>query len=108
MMEQDSGPLKFPPRKAPRSGEVESRSLRRREMEDDADMPNPADVRRLNDNVTRRCPNCKKEIFDDAEVCYHCGDAVVTGSSRGQSPWVVVVIALIIVAFLFSYVWRFF
>jgi len=109
MMDQDSGPLKFPPRPAPRSGDVESRGLRRRAEEDeDEGMPNPADVKRLNENVTRRCPSCKKEIYDDAEVCYHCGDAVVASRSRGQSPWVIIVVAAVILGFMISYVWRLF
>ncbi|MBX9738108.1 MAG: hypothetical protein K2X32_14395 [Phycisphaerales bacterium] len=107
-MDQEPSPMKFPPRKAPKTGEVVSAGLQRRGPDDDADMPNPADVQRLNDNVTKRCSSCKKEIYDDAEVCYHCGDAVVSGSARGPRPWVVVVIVVVIAAFLFSFIGRLF
>lgn len=52
-------------------------------------------------DVTRKCPECRKEVFDDAAICYHCGHAferTTAGSSR-TPRWIIVTIVLIIAAF---------
>jgi hypothetical protein len=86
-------------RKAPVSGEVVGRRPARRDEEFD-EGPLQQDIERF-DNPTRTCPECKKDVFDDSAVCYHCGHAfenTAAGSTKAK-PWTVVVVVLIIAAF---------
>lgn len=106
-MPDDSDRGSFPIRPAPRDGNVEARPLRRRPSDEDAGLPNPDDVKRLNDPAVRRCRNCKKEIYEDTDICYHCGEAQMAGSGRPRL-WVVIVIIIMIVAFLWSSIRGFF
>ena len=50
---------------------------------------------------TRTCPECNKEVSDDAAVCYHCGHAFerTTAGSAKSPNWIVITIVLIIAAF---------
>jgi hypothetical protein len=98
------------PRRAPVSGEVEpstrGRSLRRGgDIEDDGG-PSAEDIERFS-HATRKCPNCRKEVFDDVDVCYHCGEAIVQ-ASKGPKPWVLIVVVLMIIGFIITSVGRFF
>jgi len=43
------------------------------------------------------CPHCKKPIPHDATMCLYCGQESVW---RKKSPWVTIVVALLIVALL--------
>lgn len=86
-------------RRAPSGGDVVP--ARKRAQRDEFDeFPSEEDIERFN-NVTRTCPECGKEVFDDAALCYHCGhafDRTTEGSTRSKM-WVVVVVVLIIAAF---------
>lgn len=55
--------------------------------------------------VTRECPECKAELFDDAEVCWKCGHAL-SGRSRGQPMWAVVTAVVLIVTIMVWWVAR--
>jgi uncharacterized protein (DUF983 family) len=86
-----------PIRKAPTSGEVVSRNkLARR---DDDDGPSARDLEQFGD-VTRTCPSCNKEVFDDAEVCYHCGHAMDRKADAKHSDFKSIVVILVIVGLL--------
>lgn len=50
--------------------------------------PSPEDIERFSD-VTRTCPECKGEVHDDAEICYHCGHVFGESSLSRVPPWVV-------------------
>lgn len=68
--------------------------------------PSADDIERFGD-VTRTCPECKKEVFDDAAVCYHCGHAferTAPGSSRGPM-WIIITILVLIAAFVITTFW---
>jgi len=67
------------------------------------DGPSPDDLERFGD-VTRTCPECGKQVYDDAAVCYHCAHAFEreSGARRGPTVFVVVVVMLLIVAFLIT------
>lgn len=69
-----------------------------REVHDEPDLgPTPDDIRRFSD-VTRKCPNCGQETFDDALQCHQCGHAFGDGSPESQPvSKVVIVVALIII-----------
>jgi hypothetical protein len=86
---------------APRSGEVgQARPRRSRTPRELDELPSDEDVERFGD-VTRTCPECGKEVFDDAAVCYHCGYAFekTTAGSSPSPKWIVITVIVIIVAF---------
>lgn len=47
--------------------------------------------------MTRSCPSCGKDVYDDAVSCYHCGADMET-PRHAQMPkvWIVVVVLLLI------------
>lgn len=85
-------------RRAPASGDVVPSRKKRGHDEDDLDEnPSMEDIERFSD-VTRTCPECRKEVFDDAAVCYHCGHAferTTAGSTRSKG-WVVAVVIVLV------------
>jgi hypothetical protein len=86
-------------RRAPSGGDVVP-SRKRAVREEIDEGPSEDDVERFGD-VTRMCPECGKDVFDDAAVCYHCGYAferTTAGSTRSKT-WVVVVVVVIVIAF---------
>jgi len=84
-------------RLAPQSGDVvPSRARRARERDEG---PSDEDIERFGD-VTRTCPECGKQVFDDAAVCYHCGHAFEEREdAKGTAKWVVVTIVVLIAGF---------
>lgn len=50
--------------------------------------PSAEDIERFSD-VTRTCPECKGEVHDDAEICYHCGHVFGESSVARVPPWVI-------------------
>jgi uncharacterized protein (DUF983 family) len=88
-------------RLSPKSGDVVPSRQRPPRPERD-ENPSSDDIERFSD-VTRTCPECNKEVFDDAAVCYHCGHAFerTTAGSTRSPKWVVITIVLVLVAFLF-------
>lgn len=71
---------------------------RREQMELD-EGPTPEDIERFSD-VTRTCPGCKKEVFDDAEVCYHCGHVFGRADAKGLPVWAVVTVCAVLGGFM--------
>ncbi|MFN7374895.1 MAG: hypothetical protein ACK5TP_07615 [bacterium] len=64
--------------------------------------PLPGDIERFS-GVTRTCPECGKEVFDDVTRCYHCDadmDTPGTRRSGGKPVWVVITAAVGIVVLL--------
>lgn len=83
------------------NGEVVTRrGLARREPGGD-EGPSPEDLERFG-GVTRTCPACGKEVYDDASQCYHCGHAM-DGADRVEVPkvWIVVTVLVVIAAIVF-------
>ncbi len=68
--------------------------------DDDPDAPQPEDVERFSD-VTQTCPECGKDLFDDAEVCWNCGCAVSEARTRAARPplWALIAGALALAGF---------
>ena len=94
-------------RRAPVSGEVVSPTPRpvrpAREIDED---PSEEDIAKL-DSPTRTCPHCGREVYDDAEVCYHCGHAFMAGERA--TPWLQIAVAgLLILVFLVIFGLRWF
>lgn len=60
--------------------------MRRHERDE---LPSDEDLERFSD-VTTTCPHCGATLYDDAEVCYQCGQAI-SGRARHAPMWVMVV-----------------
>lgn len=70
------------------------------------DEPSEDDVLKFAD-ATKRCPNCNAEMYDDAEVCWKCGDTI--GARTGQPKWIGVTAVVLVVAIVLAVilgVWR--
>lgn len=92
-------------RRAPVSGDVVGRGgTGEHEFDEDPtdDGPTAADIERFS-SVTRRCPSCAKDVFDDAEVCYHCGEPMLSVKSTGPPMWVVITAIVVLAAFVLMY-----
>lgn len=88
-------------RRAPASGDVVGGRGRR--VEDHDDGPLEQDLERFG-GETRTCPECKKEVYDDTAVCYHCGWAFEGDAADGPSKpkkSVIIIVGVLIAAFLF-------
>lgn len=72
----------------------------RTDAEDEDDLgPSRADLERFS-GVTRPCPACRREVYDDAEVCYHCGE-LMSGRGQNRPPvWAILAAALALLGFL--------
>ena len=62
--------------------------------------PQQADIERFS-HVTKSCPACKKDVFDDTAICYHCGHAFErTTAGSGKTPlWVIATIGVLVLVF---------
>jgi hypothetical protein len=53
---------------------------------------------------TMPCPNCGKEIYEDAEFCPYCKNYVELKAAGGSKHlWWVALVVLVVVAFFFFY-----
>jgi len=75
-----------------------SRMTRRDEIDEG---PDESDIKRFSD-VTRTCPACRADVYDDAELCWQCGHAF-TASKSAPSKFTIVIVGVLILAFLFWY-----
>ncbi len=60
------------------------------------DLPSEEDLERFGDEF-RLCPLCKRQIYDQAEMCPKCGYAFVE-TTRERPAWRFFVILLLILA----------
>jgi len=92
-------------RRAPASGEVVGRASRPGSYDDDDDEgPSAADIERFS-RETRDCPECRKEVFDDTAICYHCGHAFerqTAGAPGKAKTWVVATVIVLVVIFVLA------
>lgn len=77
----------------------------------DPEGPSAEDLARFNrDDAgglsgTVKCQQCRKEIFDDAEVCPYCGTFQLREARRGRRPlWFIVLAIITLLAFSLVYV----
>ena len=73
----------------------------RPEDEANNEAPSQRDVERFSD-VTRRCPECNTEVYDESEVCWSCGRAFMR-RDNGVPKWAIVVAGGLLVLFVFGY-----
>ena len=82
---------------------------RRRPIDpDDIDeAPSEEDLERFGD-VTQKCPRCGTELYDDVEVCWKCGHALLSApASRTPAALIVVliVVMVVILTLVFARIW---
>jgi len=67
---------------------------------DDRELPDPSDMDQDDYTVMSRCPNCKKMIDEESEVCPSCGFFITAEEETPkQFPiWMLVGIVLMMVA----------
>ena len=95
------GDGRFPINRRGVDGEVVNRhGLARREQTVDGG-PSADDLEKFG-GVTRTCPSCGKDVFDDATTCYHCGaDMDVPRHARLPKTWMVVTVLVLIAVTIF-------
>ncbi len=59
------------------------------------DGPTDADLERFG-GVTRTCPKCRTEVYDDAELCWNCGHAFSGAPRAPKAIWIVTAIVLVV------------
>lgn len=95
-------------RRAPVTGDVVGRRSRPGPYDsDDDEGPSAEDLARFSD-PTKVCPECRKEVFDDTAVCYHCGHAFERTSEGSGRPkvWVIVTAVVVLAVFVWMAVGR--
>jgi hypothetical protein len=60
----------------------------------DPDGPSAADLDRFGDELIP-CPACKARIYDQSEICPHCGHAMET-PPKTMPVWVILLTVLLI------------
>lgn len=75
-----------------------------RRIRDEDDGPSEADLERFSD-VTQTCPKCGTTLYDDVDVCWQCGAALM-GEKVGLPRWVWVVGAVMLVGLVVGVLWR--
>ncbi len=68
----------------------------------DHEVPSEEDMDRFS-GVTRTCPECKTEVYDEAELCHNCGHAFGAATeSQGLPTWAVVTMFGVVVMLVFG------
>ncbi|MFG0252563.1 MAG: hypothetical protein ACF8NJ_06790 [Phycisphaerales bacterium JB038] len=76
----------------------------------DPEGPSAEDLERFSradasgESGTVRCQDCRREIFDDADVCPHCGAFQLRKASKRGRIVIAIVALIVLLAFLFGYV----
>jgi len=69
------------------------------------DGPTQSDIERFG-GVTRPCSSCRRDVYDDATMCPHCGRMLdLPGdhpSKRSSLPFVLMILAMAFIIFLMS------
>ncbi len=66
----------------------------------DDEGPSQADLEKFS-GVTRPCPECGAELYDDVELCWKCGHAL--GSEPARPPWWIIAVAIALLVALILY-----
>lgn len=68
--------------------------------DEDANDPREEDLDQFS-GVTRTCPECKAEVYDEAELCWKCGHAF-SGDPKPLPRWIIIVALILLAAIAFS------
>jgi uncharacterized protein (DUF983 family) len=68
----------------------------RRTPDDEVDEgPLEEDLERFG-GVTRPCPKCGAELYDDVAVCWKCGHILGTQEDEKGRPWVIITAIVVV------------
>jgi predicted nucleic acid-binding Zn ribbon protein len=65
---------------------------------DDREMPEESDMDGEEEASTVACPYCGKFVYEEAEVCQHCGNYIWRDEGRRRRRWLRWGVVLLIVA----------
>lgn len=65
-----------------------------RPADEDENDPRAEDLEQFS-GVTRTCPECRSEVYDEAEICWKCGHAF-SGEPKPLPRWAVVVMVIVV------------
>ena len=69
---------------------------------DDSEFPDHSDVDDSESTDIESCPMCGKLIYEQAEVCPHCGNFISAEHARHRKPmWIVIGVILCLILALF-------
>ena len=68
------------------------------DWEDDPEEPDESEMDFGHSADLQTCPFCKKAIYDQAEVCPHCGNYVVDEVAKDRKPLWFMIAAIAIIA----------
>jgi predicted nucleic acid-binding Zn ribbon protein len=72
-------------------------ATRRIRSDDERDEgPSEADLEKFG-GVTRPCPECQTDLYDDAQICWKCGHAL-SGEPKGLPTWMMVTAFVLLLA----------
>jgi uncharacterized protein (DUF983 family) len=79
--------------------------MAKRGIEDDDidEGPSAEDMERFG-GATRHCPECKTELYDDAEVCWKCGH-MLSGVAPGPKTWKLVTAMVVVMVIVGGMLW---
>jgi hypothetical protein len=60
------------------------------------ESPSEEDLERFGD-VTQTCPQCGTELYDDVDLCWNCGHALMSRPARPPAALIVVLIVVLLV-----------
>jgi uncharacterized protein (DUF983 family) len=68
--------------------------------------PSAEDMERFGD-VTQKCPKCGTELYDDVEICWNCGHALMSRPERTPATLTVVLIVVMVLVLMlvFARIW---
>jgi uncharacterized protein (DUF983 family) len=58
--------------------------------------PSEADLDKFSD-VTQKCPECGTELYDDVELCWNCGHALLSRPEKSPASMIVVLVVVMLV-----------
>lgn len=56
--------------------------------------------------VTRNCPECSEELYDDVEICPHCGHVLGERKDKAPPTMVIIVVFVMLLAIVLFWVIR--
>jgi predicted nucleic acid-binding Zn ribbon protein len=63
---------------------------------DESDQDSDDDV-----SATVPCPNCGRDVYEDADQCPHCGEYITPSASPGRPTWLIIAAILALLGVLF-------
>lgn len=66
--------------------------------DDDPEAPDESDMDSDEADELLRCPRCRAEVYDQADVCPYCGCDMMGERGGGKSIWFIAVVIVALIA----------